>query len=149
MIRADCHQQKQPFAGFVKRRLQHRCFPAHFTKSSWTPLLQNTSGQLLLHQKIHSTFAKADVAGCIYVSSNSSNYVNDTVQKYFLSTNMTYNRLKMKIIIIIIIIVIINTSQVHFFISNSGQAARNPQSWLYFQDFQGSVLLNGCLVVWT
>ena len=67
---------------------------------------------------------------------------------------MTYNRLKMKmkiimmiIIIIIKIIVIINTSQVHFFISNSAQAARNPQSWLYFQDFQGSELLNGCLVV--
>ena len=66
---------------FVKRRLLHRCFPAHFTKSSWTPLLQNTSGQLLLHQKIHSTFAKADDAGCIYDSSNSSNYVNRTVQK--------------------------------------------------------------------
>ena len=44
-----------------------------------------------------------------------------------------------------------NSNNKHFtdtsFISNSGQAARNPQSWLYFQDFQGSELLNGCLVV--
>ena len=23
-----------------------------------------------------------------------------------------------------------------------------PQSWLYFQGFQGSKLLNGCLAVW-
>ena len=29
---------------FIKKRLQHRCFPVTFAKYSRTPFLQNTSG---------------------------------------------------------------------------------------------------------
>ena len=33
---------------FLKRRLQHRCFPVNFAKFLRAPFLQNTSGRLLL-----------------------------------------------------------------------------------------------------
>ena len=36
-------------AALLKKRLQHRCFPAGLTKILRVPYLQNTSGQLLLH----------------------------------------------------------------------------------------------------
>ena len=29
---------------FIKKRLQHRCFPMNIAKFSWRPFLQNTSG---------------------------------------------------------------------------------------------------------
>ena len=36
-----------------KKGLLHRCFPVNFGKFLRTPFLQNTSGRLLLSQKIH------------------------------------------------------------------------------------------------
>ena len=39
-----------------------------------------------------------------------------------------------------------NGSYLHFFYEYLGSGP-SPQSCLYFQDFQGSKLLNGCLVV--
>ena len=33
---------------FIKKRLQHRCFPVNFTKFSRTPFSQNTFGRLFL-----------------------------------------------------------------------------------------------------
>ena len=33
---------------FIKKRLQHRCFPVNIAKCLRTPLLQNTSGWLFL-----------------------------------------------------------------------------------------------------
>ena len=37
-------------ATLLKKGLWHRCFPVNFVKFLKTPLLQNTSGRLLLHQ---------------------------------------------------------------------------------------------------
>ena len=151
MIRADCHQQKQPFADLLK---------GDSCTDAFQRILQNLHGHLFYRthpgncfciKKFIQHLQKRMMLDAFMIHQIHPIMWITQFKKYFLSTNMTYNRLKMKIIIIIIIIIIttvINTSQVHFFISNSAQAARNPQSWLYFQDFQGSELLNGCLVVW-
>ena len=40
---ADVLQSRCQACNFIKKRLQHRCFPMKFTKSSRTPFLQNTS----------------------------------------------------------------------------------------------------------
>ena len=40
---ADVLQNRCQACNFIKKRLQHRCFPMKFTKSLRTPFLQNTS----------------------------------------------------------------------------------------------------------
>ena len=40
---ADILQNRCQACNFIKKRLQHRCFPMKFTKSLRTPFLQNTS----------------------------------------------------------------------------------------------------------
>ena len=39
---------------FIKKRLQHRCFPLNIEKILRTPTLKNTSGRLLLHTVSYS-----------------------------------------------------------------------------------------------
>ena len=41
--------QKQPPEVFIKKRLQHRCFPVKFTKFLGTPILKNICQRLLLY----------------------------------------------------------------------------------------------------
>ena len=40
---ADVLQNRCQACNFIKKRVQHRCFPMKFTKSLRTPFLQNTS----------------------------------------------------------------------------------------------------------
>ena len=40
---ADVLQNRCQACNFIKKRLQHRCFPMKFTKSLRAPFLQNTS----------------------------------------------------------------------------------------------------------
>ena len=52
--------------------------------------------------------------------------------------------------IICILWILINQSmRMHFFIHKQQESGPSPESYLYFQDFQGSKLLNGFLVVWS
>ena len=48
---------------FIKKRLQHRCFPVDFVKFLRTPFLQNTSGRLPL--LILSKFSKMSLSNCV------------------------------------------------------------------------------------
>ena len=48
-------QQPRP-ATSLKKSLWHRCFPVNFSKFLRTPILQNTSGRLLLSLPIHHPF---------------------------------------------------------------------------------------------
>ena len=43
-----CQSCRPQACNFIKKRLWRRCFPVNFTKFLRTPLLQNTSGRLLL-----------------------------------------------------------------------------------------------------
>ena len=40
----------------LKKRLWHRCFPVNFAKFLRTPILQNSSGQLLLSINVFNYF---------------------------------------------------------------------------------------------
>ena len=48
---AICFFIKVKACKFIKKRLQHKCFPVNFVRFLRTPFLQNTSGRLLLQIK--------------------------------------------------------------------------------------------------
>ena len=47
-VKKSFHKNFPEACHFMKKRLQHRCFPVKFAKFLKTPILKNTSGRLLL-----------------------------------------------------------------------------------------------------
>ena len=54
---------RQKSCKFIKKRLQHRCFPDNIEKFLRTPFLQSTSGHLLLYSRNPESYAAFRLSG--------------------------------------------------------------------------------------
>ena len=61
---------------FIKKRIQHRCFPVEFTKFLRTPILKNVIERLLLNSARHSNGIHYIMHVVILYFSHSSNSLN-------------------------------------------------------------------------
>ena len=74
---ADIFQNRCQARNFIKKRLQHRCFPIKFTKSLRTPFLQNTS------TLVAASGSKQCKPMKIYTESLCCRERNDISERYF------------------------------------------------------------------
>ena len=74
---ADVLQNRCQACNFIKKRLQHRCFPMKFTKSLRTPFLQNTSTLMAAFGSKQCKPMKT------YTASLCCRERNDTTERYF------------------------------------------------------------------
>ena len=74
---ADVLQNRCQPCNFIKKRLQHRCFPMKFTKFLRTPFLQNTS------TLVAASGCKQCKPMKTYTESLSCQGRNDTPERYF------------------------------------------------------------------